>query len=124
MSSDERAPSTKSTITASRSSAAPSSFGPTYASIFPPAKLATPSSCALGRTRSTRCVRKREAEPRAAFAALEPDAASLCLHERAGDGEAETGTVPRAGRAGAIAAPEAVEHAALGSGRHAVARVL
>src|SRR4051794_29059406 len=124
MSSVERAPATKSTITCSRSSAAPSSFGPTYASILPPVKLATATSCAVGRTGSTRGVRQREAEPRAAaLAALEPDAAALRLDERAGDREAEAGALARSRRPRAVAAPEAVEDAALGAGRHAVAGV-
>src|SRR3954464_12045389 len=125
MSSVERAPATKSTITCSRSSAAPSSFGPTYASILPPAKLAPATSCAVGRTGSTRGVRQREAEPRAAaLAALEPDATALRLHECAGDRQPKARPLAGSRRAGAVAAPEAVEDAALRPGRHAVAGVL
>src|SRR3954452_84942 len=125
MSSVERAPATKSTITCSRSSAAPSSFGPTYASILPPAKLATATSCAVGRTGSTRGVRQSEAEPRAAaLAALEPDAAALRLDERTGDREPEAGALAGSRRARTVAAPEPVEDASLRPGRHAVAGVL
>src|SRR3954467_4612986 len=103
MSSVERAPATKSTITCSRSSAAPSSFGPTYASILPPAKVATATSCAVGRAGATRGVRQREAEPcAAALAPLKPDAAALRLDERARDREPEAGALARRRRASSV----------------------